>query len=202
MEVDPDSIMPAMAVYLTHHAGVAWLAGLLVAAPFAAVMSTVDSFLLMISSALVRDIYQRNLNPEAEERTIKRLSYFFTLLVGMGAIVGAINPPRFLQDIIVYTGSGLAASFLAPMIFALYWPRVNTLGAMGGMLAGFAAHLAMYVAGMFVNDSFFRPYQLFNMDPILVGLFTSFLTVYLVSKATPPPPEALVEKYFGRVSAS
>src|SRR5690606_35326353 len=67
MEVDPDSIMPAMAVYLTTQAGVAWLAGLLVAAPFAAVMSTVDSFLLMISSGLVRDIYQRNLNPEAQE---------------------------------------------------------------------------------------------------------------------------------------
>ncbi len=199
MEVDPDSIMPAMAVHLTSQAGVAWLAGLLVAAPFAAVMSTVDSFLLMISSALVRDIYQRNLNPEAEERTIKRLSYFCTLLVGTGAILGAINPPKFLQDIIVYTGSGLAACFLAPMIFALYWPRVNTAGAVCGMLAGFAAHLSMYVAGWFLNGSFFRPYQLFNMDPIIVGLFTSFLTVYFVSKATPPPPEKLVEKYFGRL---
>ena len=57
MEAESDRIMPAMVVFLTENAGIAWLGGLLVAAPFAAVMSTVDSFLLMISSALVRDVY-------------------------------------------------------------------------------------------------------------------------------------------------
>ena len=82
----------------------------------------------MISSALVRDIYQRNINPEAEEKMIKRLSYLFTLIVGTAAMLGAVNPPQFLQDIIVYTGSGLAACFLAPMVFALYWPRVERPG--------------------------------------------------------------------------
>ncbi len=197
MEAESDRIMPAMAVYLTHHAGVAWLAGLLIAAPFAAVMSTVDSFLLLISSALVRDIYQRNINPDAEERTIKRLCFLFTLLVGTGAMLGAVNPPQFLQDIIVYTGSGLAASFLAPMIYALYWPRTNTSGAIAGMLAGFAAHLSMYVMGWSLNGNFYHPYQLFNVDPILVGLFASFAAGYLVTRLTPPPPESLVRKYFG-----
>ncbi len=125
MEGQPDQIMPAMAIYLTENIGQGWLAGLLVAAPFAAVMSTVDSFLLMISSALVRDIYQRNINPEVTEKVIKRLSYLCTLLIGIAVMLGAVNPPQFLQDIIVYCGSGLAACFLAPMVFALYWPRVN-----------------------------------------------------------------------------
>lgn len=198
MDAESDRIMPAMAVYLTTEIGAAWLAGLLIAAPFAAVMSTVDSFLLMISSALVRDIYQRNLNPQASERTIKRLSYLFTLLVGVAAMLGAINPPQFLQDIIVYTGSGLAACFLGPMIFALYWPRANLIGCTAGMLGGFVTHLAMYVAGSFVNGSFFRPYELFDFDPIVVGLFVSFAATYLVTRLTPPPPEDLVRKYFYR----
>ena len=197
MEGEPDRIMPAMAVFLTENIGAGWLAGLLVAAPFAAVMSTVDSFLLMISSALVRDIYQRNINPRAQERSIKILSYLFTLIVGTGAMLGAVNPPQFLQDIIVYTGSGLAAAFLAPMVFALYWPRANGTGCIAGMLAGFAAHLSMYVAGMFgENGSFFQPYQLFNFNPIIVGLFTSFAATYLVTKCTAPPPDDLVKKYF------
>ena len=183
--------------------GAGWLAGLLVAAPFAAVMSTVDSFLLMISSALVRDIYQRNINPQAQERAIKTLSYVFTLIVGTGAMLGAVNPPQFLQDIIVYTGSGLAAAFLAPMVFALYWPRANGVGCISGMLAGFGAHLSMYVAGMFgENGSFFQPYQLFNFNPIIVGLFTSFLATYLVTKCTAPPPEDLVRKYFYKPASS
>ena len=196
MEAETDRIMPAMAVFLTENAGVGWLAGLLVAAPFAAVMSTVDSFLLMISSALVRDIYQRNFNPKAREKTLRRLSYLFTLLVGTGAMLGAVNPPQFLQDIIVYTGSGLAACFLAPMVFALYSPRANVQGCMAGMLAGFTAHIAMYYGGIFTNGSFFKPYKLMNFDPIIVGLFVSFLANYLVTKFGPPPPQELVRKYF------
>jgi Na+/pantothenate symporter len=198
MEAESDRIMPAMAVFLSENAGVAWLAGLLVAAPFAAVMSTVDSFLLMISSALVRDIYQRNINPAAEEKAIKRLCYFFTVIIGTAAMIGAINPPQFLQDIIVYVGSGLAASFLAPMIYALYWPRANSQGCMAGMLGGFAAHLSLYIGGIVANGSFFHPYRIMNFDPIIFGLLVSFVTVYVVSNMTPAPPVELVRKYFGK----
>ena len=196
MDAESDRIMPAMAVFLTENVGAGWLAGLLIAAPFAAVMSTVDSFLLMISSGLVRDIYQRNMNPEASELRLKRLSYLFTLLVGGAALLGAVNPPQFLQDIIVYTGSGLAACFLAPMVYALYWPRSNAEGCMAGMLAGFAAHLSMYIGGIWANGSFFRPYKLLDFDPIIVGLLVSFVAGYLVTKWTPEPPGDLVRKYF------
>jgi Na+/pantothenate symporter len=198
MDLESDRIMPQMAVTLTSQIGQGWLAGLLVAAPFAAVMSTVDSFLLIISSALVRDIYQRNLNPGVKDKTIKRLSYLFTVLVGLGATLGAINPPQFLQDLVVYTGSGLAACFLAPMVFALYWPRANVFGCISGMALGFAAHLALYLSGIFVNGSFYQPYRMFNMDPIVFGLFVSFVAVYVVSRWTKPPPEDLVRKYFCR----
>ena len=202
MDAESDRIMPAMAVFLTENVGAGWLAGLLIAAPFAAVMSTVDSFLLMISSGLVRDIYQRNMNPEASERRLKRLSYLFTLVVGTAALLGAVNPPQFLQDIIVYTGSGLAACFLAPVVYAIYWPRSNVEGCMAGMLGGFISHLSMYVGGIFANGSFFRPYRLMDFDPIIVGLLVSFLAGYLVTLRTPPPPEDLVRKYFYKPEAS
>ena len=198
MEAEPDRIMPEIAVYLTSGIGAAWLGGLLIAAPFAAVMSTVDSFLLMISSAMVRDIYQRNVNPDASEDQIKKLSYLCTLVVGSAAMIVAINPPDFLQDIIVYVGSGLAACFLAPVVFLLYWPRSNVQGSVIGMLAGFSAHFSMYVTGAFVNDSFFRPYRLFDFDPIIVGLFVSFTVTYFATLATPAPPQELVRKYFYR----
>jgi Na+/proline symporter len=198
MEAEPDRIMPEIAVYLTNGIGAAWLGGLLIAAPFAAVMSTVDSFLLMISSAMVRDIYQRNINPNASEGTIKKLSYLCTLVVGTAAMIVAINPPDFLQDIIVYVGSGLAACFLAPVIFLLYWPRSNVQGCTIGMLAGFSAHFSMYVMGWFFNDSFFRPYRLLNFDPIIIGLFVSFTVTYFATLATPAPPQELVRKYFYR----
>ena len=106
-EIEPERIMPEMAKSLTSSAGFPWLAGLLVAAPFAAVMSTVDSFLLMSSSGVVRDIYQRNINPAASEKTIKRLTYLVTLAIGSAAMVAAINPPQYLEQVIIFTGSGL-----------------------------------------------------------------------------------------------
>jgi Na+/proline symporter len=201
LELDPDSIMPRIAVELTANAGQAWLAGLLVAAPFAAIMSTVDSFLLMISSAVVRDIYQRNINPDASENRIKYMSYLTTLIIGVVAMAGAINPPRFLQDIIVYTGSGLSACFLGPIVFALYWPRMNRQGMYGGMLAGFAAHFSMYAAGMSINDSFFTPWRPMGIDPIVIGLLVSFVSTFAVASLTPPPEESLVDRYFRRGKA-
>ncbi|MBT4010978.1 MAG: hypothetical protein HOF15_01545 [Planctomycetaceae bacterium] len=196
MEMESDRIMPAMAVFLTEGVGMGWLAGLLVAAPFAAVMSTVDSFLLMISSAVVRDIYQRNINPYASEAKIKKMTYTVTIIVGTAAMLGAVNPPQFLQDIIVYTGSGLAACFLAPTVFMLYWPRSNKEGCMTGMLCGFAAHFSMYFLGVFTNGSFFKPHRFIDMDPIIVGLFVSFLATYIGCLISPAPPLRLVKKYF------
>jgi Na+/pantothenate symporter len=199
MESEPDRIMPQMAVELTQNIGMGWLAGLLIAAPFAAVMSTVDSFLLMISSALVRDIYQRNINPDAEEKKIKMLSYVITMVAGLGALFGAMNPPEFLQDIIVYTGSGLAACFLAAVVYALYWPRSNSQGCIAAMTSGFAAHLSLYLIGFFQGHGF-SPYRPLGIDPILVGLAASFIIGFVVTLKTPPPPKDLVEKYFHEAS--
>ncbi len=193
-----DRIMPEMAFFVTDQLGIGWMAGLLIAAPFAAVMSTVDSFLLMISSALVRDIYQRNLNPGVSQKNIKRLTYLSTMAVGVAAMLGAVNPPQYLQDIIVYVGSGLAACFLAPVALAIYWPRVNLPGTFAGMLGGFAAHLSMYLAGWAVHGSFFRPVRLLGCDPVIVGLAGSLVAVVLVSRITPPPPRHLVRKFFCR----
>ena len=196
MEAESDRIMPAMVVFLTENAGVAWLGGLLVAAPFAAVMSTVDSFLLMISSALVRDVYQRNVRPDVAEVKLRRLSYLCTVCIGAGAVMASVNPPQFLQDIIVYTGSGLAACFLGPVVFALYWPRATAGGCMVGMVGGFLAHLGLYAAGSVVNGSFFVPVRVLDMDPILWGLGVSFLGSYLGGRWVGVVDEGLVWKFF------
>ncbi len=194
-ETESDRIMPEMARVTTELAGMPWLAGLLLAAPFAAVMSTMDSFLLMISSAIVRDIYQRNINPEASEKTIKRLTYAATVAVGLIAMLAAVSPPEFLQDIIVFTGSGLSTSFLAPVVLMLYWPRFNRQGALAGMLGGFATHVSLYTAGTIMSGKV-AAYEPLNIHPFLMGAFVSFVLAISVAYLTSPPPEHLVRKYF------
>lgn len=196
MENEADRIMPAMAVTLTENFGHGWLAGLLIAAPFAAVMSTVDSYLLVISSALVRDVYQRNISPNASEKTIKSLSYLTTLVIGTIALVCAINPPQYLQDIIVYVGSGLAACFLFPVVALLYWKRANLAGCLGSMLVGFVTHLMMHVLSWWGGGEFTNPINLFGLSPVVVALTTSLIAVLVITPITPKPPEHLVKKYF------
>src|SRR5439155_22701603 len=78
-EGEPDSIMPAMTRHVTKDLpGGGFMAGLLLAAPYAAIMSTVAAFLLMISSSLVRDLYQRTINPNVSPRVVKAGSYLVT----------------------------------------------------------------------------------------------------------------------------
>ncbi|MCA9047566.1 MAG: hypothetical protein KDA89_02490 [Planctomycetaceae bacterium] len=198
LEVDSDAVMPQMAVTLTRNLGADWMAGLLVAAPFAAVMSTVDSFLLMISSAIVRDVYQRNINPQASQKTLQKLSYMVTFLVGAGIVVAAANPPKFLQYIIVYVGSGLAACFLAPVSLTLYWKRTTKAGAIGSMLAGFCSHFSLYAEGALRGAGFNDPWRPFSLDPVVIGIAASFLTGFAISLLTPPPSEEDVRRYFYR----
>jgi Na+/proline symporter len=141
----PDSIMPAMALHLTRD--YPEVGGLLLAAPYAAIMSTVAAFLLMISSSLVRDLYQRVINPNVSSRTIKVASYLVTGLVGLGVVIRALDPPGYLQYIIVFTGTGQGCTFLVPMAMSLYWRRATRAGVLAGMLGGFLTVFALYVAG-------------------------------------------------------
>lgn len=198
MEVEADRVMPQMAVTLTSNAGVGWLAGLLVAAPFAAVMSTVDSFLLMISSSVVRDVYQRNINPDVSQEKLQKMSYTVTIVVGVGVVIAALNPPQFLQYLIVYVGSGLAACFLAPMALGLYWKRTTSTGAIASMALGFLSHLSLYVGGWLNGDGFTKPLRPLQLDPVVIGIFVSFAAGFVFSLLTAPPPQELVLKYFYR----
>tara|TARA_R110002096_G_scaffold310126_10_gene504722 strand:- start:5534 stop:7405 length:1872 start_codon:yes stop_codon:yes gene_type:complete len=198
MEIHPDRVMPEMAAALTENAGVPWLAGLLVAAPFAAVMSSVDSFLLLVSSGVVRDIYQESINPNASEKQMKRLSYLVTVVVGLLGVIAVLHPPQFLQDLIVFASSGLGACFLMPMIFALYWPRTTSSGMVWGMLSGGAVVLLLYLVGYCINDRF-GEYLLLGLHPFIWSVLVSTVFIVTLSLTGREPPAALRERFFGQV---
>jgi sodium/pantothenate symporter len=142
---EPDNIMPAMALAVTEDWPI--LGGLILAAPYAAAMSAVAGFLLLISSSLVRDIYQRNINPFVSQGGVRWVSYGTTAIVGIVVTVAALRPPRFLQYIIVFTTSGMACTFLAATVLALYWRRATRAGALAAAIGGFSSVLLLYVLG-------------------------------------------------------
>ncbi len=194
-EMESDRIMPEMAAFLTAAAGVPWLAGLVVAAPFAAVMSSVDSFLLMLSSGVVRDIYQTNINPNAPERTIRILTYTSTAVLGALATFAALNPPEFLQTLIVFSTAGLAVAFLIPISLSIYWPRMNIPGTIAGMVGGCLILLALYIKGYMVMGKF-AAYDLLGLHSFIWGFIGSAVCAVVVALLTAPPDEKLVKRYF------
>ena len=86
----PDEVMPRLVIHLANP----YVAGLILAAPYGAVMSTVSGFLLIVASGLVRDVYQRFLRPTASEREIEWASYSATIGIGLVAAAIALNPPQ------------------------------------------------------------------------------------------------------------
>jgi SSS family solute:Na+ symporter/sodium/pantothenate symporter len=198
-----DDIMPAMAVRLTARWPV--LGGLILAAPYAAAMSAVAGFLLLMSSSLVRDLYQRNLNPDVTERQVKWVSYGTTAVVGVLVTLLSLRPPQFLQYLILFTGAGMGCTFLAPTVLGLYWRRATRAGALAGLVGGFGSVVGLYVLGWLhvgkagktgpaAQD--IAPVYLLDLDPIFWGLVVSFVLAVVVSLLTATPPDKHVDRYF------
>ena len=199
-----DEVMPSLVITLANP----YIAGLILAAPYGAVMSTVSGFLLIVASGIVRDIYQRFLRPEASEKEIEWASYAATVVVGLIVTVLALNPPDLLQLIVVFSSTGMASAFLMPGILGCFWRRANHQGAIAAMTVGAAVTLALYLCGYILGTRYhydagigppggaFVPYYLLGFDPCVWGLSSSFLAGVVVSLMTPPPNSARVSLLF------
>jgi len=155
-------------------------------------MSTVDSFLLMISSSAVRDIYQRTLRPGVSDETVRRASYATTVLVGVVVTLVATRPPDFLQTIIVFVGGGFAAAFLAPMFLGLFWKGMTRQGALAAMAGGLVIVLLLGSPIFFGG----RRLDILGIDPMVWGLLGSAVLGIGVSRLSGPPPKHLFARYF------
>jgi SSS family solute:Na+ symporter/sodium/pantothenate symporter len=187
-----DEIIPRLTIATTAPLpGGSLLAGLILSAPFGAVMSTVSSYLVVIASGLVRDVYQRFLRRDANDTELRRVSYIVMTAVGVLAVLANLKPPRYLQAVVVFSGTGSAATFLAVATMAAFWRRATAAGAFAAMLAGFATMLGLYATGwldpadpMIGQATRFRPYYLLGLDPIVWGLAASFASGIVVSMMT------------------
>ncbi|MBI3862636.1 MAG: sodium:solute symporter [Planctomycetia bacterium] len=201
-----DEIIPRLALLTTAKLPVgSFIAGLILAAPFGAVMATVSSYLVVIASGLVRDVYQRFVNPQAGSHELRRLSYLAMIGVGAIAVLANIKPVAYLQAIVVFSGTGAAATFCVAALMLAFWRRTTAAGMLAAMLGGAGTMVTLYVLGGIFNlggdrkigpVTSFRPYYLFDLDPLLWGLGVSLAAGIVVSLCTTPPDSALVSRLF------
>src|SRR4051812_34955285 len=138
-----DDVMPSLVIKLANP----YVAGLILAAPYGAVLSTVSGWLLIVSSGLVHDLYQRFFRPTAGDRELAWASYSGTIAVGLIAAAIATRPPQYLQLIIVFSSTGMASAFLMPAILGAFWRRSTAAGAIAAMATGASVALGLYVLG-------------------------------------------------------
>jgi sodium/pantothenate symporter len=188
-----DEIVPRLALLSTQSMpGGSYVAGLILTAPFGAVMA----------SGLVRDLYQRFIRPDANPTEIKRLTYIVMVVVGGIAFAANLKPVAYLQAIVVFSGTGAAATFVIPALMTAYWRRATSAGVIAAMLAGAGTMIGLYATGFLLDDPMigqqtkFRPFFLLGLDPIVWGMLASLVTGLAVTLLTRPPDAALVSRLF------
>ncbi len=182
---DPERVMPLLALQVLP----AWLAGVMIAAAMAAMMSTADSMLLVATASVVQDFYHKLRGREATEKTLVRAGRIVTLAIGVLAFVVALTqdpnaPGGVVFWLVLFAWGGLGASFGPPLILSLYWKRVTRAGAYAGIVSGAVTVLVWHYVPI-LRDSLYE---------LVPGFFVSLASVYLVSLATRPPAEAIVAK--------
>lgn len=129
----PDMVIPTLMVTVLPPMA----AGIFLAAPMAAIMSTINAQLLQSSATIVKDLYL-NLYPEEinNEPRLKRISTTSTLILGILLLIAAWHPPEMIIWLNLLAFGGLEAVFLWPLVLGLYWEKANAAGALSGMVVG------------------------------------------------------------------
>lgn len=129
---DPEKIFIVMSQLLFNP----WIAGILLSAILAAIMSTASSQLLVSSSTIAEDFYKRIFNKEASNKTVMNLGRIGVLLVALVAFVISTDKESSVLSIVAYAWAGFGASFGSVMLFSLFWSRMTRVGAILGMITG------------------------------------------------------------------
>lgn len=200
---ESDEVMPRLALTVASP----WVAGLILAAPFGAVMATSSAFLVQISSAFTQDLYHRFVNPAAGEKVLRVVSYGGIVLVGLAVAGATLFSPEFLQAIIVFCGGAAACAYLGPAVMACFWRRATARGALCSMLAGVGTVFVLYAAGWIIGkdpgidaSGSWAPFYPLQVAPFVWGLLASAVAGVAVSLSEPEP--SFSARFFEPVAGS
>ena len=132
---DIEKIMPHLANELLP----TWLAGIFVSGAIAAMMSTADSQLLVISSSIIEDLYHQTLGRDVGDASLLRGSRIITIVVGLVGFAIALTSDKLIFAMVSYAWAGLGSSFGPLILLKLTWKKVTWQGTIAGLSTGFVA---------------------------------------------------------------
>jgi len=177
---DPEAVFIQMGQILFHP----FIAGILLAAVLAAIMSTVSSQLIVTSSALVEDIYKAIYKADASEKRYILLGRIAVLVVSIVALILAWEKTNTILNLVAFAWAGFGAAFGPIILLSLYWKRFTSHGALAGMIVG---AVTVFIWGNTALGDY--------LYEIVPGFLLNFIVAVMVSKLTYKPIPA-VEKEF------
>ncbi|KAB0581627.1 Proline/sodium symporter PutP (TC 2.A.21.2.1) @ Propionate/sodium symporter [Campylobacter sputorum subsp. sputorum] len=170
---DPEKIFIVMSQLLFNP----WVAGVLLSAILAAIMSTASSQLLVSSSTIAEDFYRRVFKKDASEKQVMILSRGGVLLVSLIAFIISFDKNSSILNIVSYAWAGFGASFGSVIVFSLFWRRMTRLGAIFGMITG---AVVVVVWKNYLSEALNLP-----LYEIIPGFLAASVVIVLVSLTQP-----------------
>jgi SSS family transporter len=166
-----------------------FLGSLFLVAMVSAIMSTVNSILLVTGGAFAHDLYKRLINPHASERRLIWINRLSIVVLGLIPFWFASRKLADVQAIVVEQAKFIASFFFVPVVVGLNWRRGTKEGAIWSMVAGFLGCLVW-------TFTLQRSFAVHGIDAVEIGVALSAVTFVLVSRATAAAPEENLRIFF------
>ncbi|MGY0694982.1 sodium/proline symporter PutP [Virgibacillus sp. FSP13] len=180
MLADPEKIFIAFSQILFNPI----VAGVLLAAILSAIMSTIDSQLLVSSSAVAEDFYKAIFRREATDKELVWVGRIATLVIAIIAALLALNPDSSVLELVSYAWAGFGAAFGPIILLSLFWKKTTRNGALAGIIVG---AITVIIWGGFLSGGIFDLYE------ILPGFLFNLIVAVVVSLLEKPSAEIEAE---------
>ncbi len=165
-----------------------WIAGFLLAAILAAVMSTIDSQLLVSSSAITEDLYRQKIKPKATEEELVWIGRISVLAVALVAVTIARDPHSSVLGLVSNAWAGFGSAFGPVVLISLVWRGMNRHGALAGMIVG-ATTVILWI---WLQSSYEWMAPVYEMIP---GVVMASIAIIAVSILTGKPSDTILQQF-------
>jgi SSS family solute:Na+ symporter len=176
---NPDLAIPKLTKLVLSPFG----AAIFLAAVVAAGMSTFSAVLIIVSSAIVRDFWQKGLKRKTKEYKLVRAGRIVSIIAGLISLVIAIKPPGLILVLTAFAWAIIASATVWPILFGIYWQRATRQGVMFSMITGSLVALVWMALG--------KPFGIHGFIP---GMIIGLILIVVISLCTEKPPESHLRK--------
>jgi sodium/proline symporter len=162
-----------------------WVAGVIMAAILSAIMSTIDSQLLVCSSVISEDFYHSFIRPDASSEELLKVSRLAVIGVALVALVIATDRSSGVLDLVSYAWAGFGAAFGPVILLSLFLRSMTALAAMAGLLSG-AVTVVLW------SEPSGGVFDLYELVP---GFGVAFLLILIISLLRPQKQQTVLTQF-------